>query len=86
MTEQPRFPRPEQVPMSKESIDFIGKLLTKDPAARLGSTNGGEEVLQHPWFHGVDTDAIYEKTAKAPFVPELSDDVLNVEHMPDAYA
>ena len=31
--------------ISKEGVDFVKKLLIKDPAKRLGL----KEVLQHPW-------------------------------------
>ena len=32
------------------------KLLHKDPDSRLGSSDGAEELLAHPWFTNTDTD------------------------------
>lgn len=36
--------------MSDECKDLITKLLEKDPANRLGTNGGIEEILAHPWF------------------------------------
>jgi hypothetical protein len=33
-----------------ESVDFINKLIQRQPAARLGNKSGVEELKQHPWF------------------------------------
>ena len=47
--------------MSTECRDFVSKLLAKDPASRLGSNGGCDEVLAHPWLSGIDHQQIYEK-------------------------
>ena len=47
--------------ISSACRDFIKKLLAKDPANRLGSNGGIEEILGHPWFKGLDLDAIFNK-------------------------
>jgi serine/threonine protein kinase len=37
--------------LSAPCKDIIKKLLTKNPALRLGSVNGGvAKIKQHPWF------------------------------------
>ena len=58
--------------------DFIKKLLAKDPANRLGSNGGIEEILGHPWFKGLDLDAIFNKELDAPYTPPLSDDIFDI--------
>ena len=46
------FPDPERykIYMTDACKDFIRQLLMKDPAKRLGSKGGLDEVLSHPWF------------------------------------
>ena len=45
---------PKEVPLSKECTDFIERLLTKDPAKRLGSSGDFQEVLSHPFLRDID--------------------------------
>ena len=40
--------------MTEECKDFIRCCLNLDPAKRLGSKNDSDEILNHPWFKGVD--------------------------------
>ena len=54
---------------SMESADFVNKLLQRKPANRLG-LNGPAEVKNHMWFKEVDWQAIIEKRAVAPFIPD----------------
>lgn len=35
---------------SLESMDFINKLIMRQPGSRLGSKGGAGEVMQHPWM------------------------------------
>ena len=51
---------------SDEAIDFIKALLVTDPTKRLGA-NGIDEIMNHPWFKGVDPDK-----DSPPFIPELN--------------
>ena len=65
--------------MSDECKDFISKvsyflnkicqLLEKDPANRLGSKNGLEEILGHPWLQSIDFGKLDKKEIEAPFKP-----------------
>lgn len=59
------FSEMEEEGFSPEVIDLLKKLFVIDPHKRLGEKSI-EEIIQHPWFKGVDT-----KTAEPPFVPEL---------------
>lgn len=49
--------------LSPEAIDLISRLLRLNPDDRIGSKDI-DEVLQHPWFQGVNPDDV-------PFKPEL---------------
>lgn len=54
--------------MSPNLINFITRLLDKNPKTRLGA-NGEEEVLAHPWFADIDFKALKKKDLEAPFKP-----------------
>jgi len=46
-------------------------LLERDVTKRLGcGPTGAEEVKKHPFFNGVDWDAVYRKEYKVPHIPE----------------
>ena len=53
---------------SSEFIDFINKLLIKNPEERLGS-KGFSELKFHPWLRFYDWKLTYLKKEKAPFIP-----------------
>ena len=48
---------------------FALQLLEKNPANRLGSRSGLEEVLAHPWFAELDHEKILDKRVEAPMKP-----------------
>lgn len=53
--------------------DLISSLLTVDVSKRLGNLRGGaNDVMQHPWFHGVDWQSLLHRQLPAPFVPHQS--------------
>eukprot|EP00186_Timspurckia_oligopyrenoides_P001223 CAMPEP_0182446486 /NCGR_PEP_ID=MMETSP1172-20130603/4232_1 /TAXON_ID=708627 /ORGANISM="Timspurckia oligopyrenoides, Strain CCMP3278" /LENGTH=549 /DNA_ID=CAMNT_0024642423 /DNA_START=59 /DNA_END=1708 /DNA_ORIENTATION=+ len=45
---------PSDIPISKEGKDLIKRLLTRDPAKRLGAEEGANEVKNHKWFNGIN--------------------------------
>mmetsp|Transcript_25980 Transcript_25980/g.25814 ORF Transcript_25980/g.25814 Transcript_25980/m.25814 type:complete len:731 (-) Transcript_25980:62-2254(-) len=52
---------------SKETKDFIVKLLNKNPSKRLGAGKGdAEELKQHPFFEGVNWKDVLERKQKMP--------------------
>jgi serine/threonine protein kinase len=55
---------------SNEGVDFIFRLLERDPSQRLGC-NGVEEVKAHPWFNGIDWDKVISKSYEPPFQPNV---------------
>ena len=53
---------------SPEIIDFVNKLLIKNPEERLGN-KGFSELKSHPWLKSYDWKSTYLKKEKAPFIP-----------------
>ena len=64
---EPQYPKH----LSKNIKDLLTKLLTKDPAKRLGA-NGAEEIKKHPAFEGVKWDEDSQLKRRPPFVPILT--------------
>jgi len=54
--------------------------LEKNPANRLGTKGGIEEVLAHPWFAEEDVEKILAQTQQAPVKPTLSSDIFDVSN------
>lgn len=57
-----------------DAKDLIEKLLVVDVTKRLGGTRGGGavEVMAHPWFAGIDWDALYKRKLRAPINPGIT--------------
>ncbi|KAI8619471.1 hypothetical protein BC830DRAFT_1053705, partial [Chytriomyces sp. MP71] len=50
--------------------DLIKKILTTDLTKRYGKLKGGiNDVKRHPWFNGVDWQAMEDCKITAPYVP-----------------
>ncbi|GAA6003985.1 cAMP-dependent protein kinase [Rhodotorula paludigena] len=65
--------------------DLIRRLLTADLTKRLGNLKGGaEDVKNHPWFQGVDWDAVSRREIRAPIIPLTSvpGDISHYERYP----
>ncbi|CAF1589756.1 unnamed protein product, partial [Didymodactylos carnosus] len=60
--------------VSKTAKDFILKLLLKNPRRRLGA-KGSDDVKKHPFFNGIDWNALAEKRVPAPIKPKLRDEM-----------
>nr|AML78466.1 putative LOV domain-containing protein [Lagerstroemia indica] len=45
---------PSSIPVSLAARQLINALLQRDPANRLGSNNGANEIKQHPFFRGIN--------------------------------
>jgi serum/glucocorticoid-regulated kinase 2 len=54
--------------------------LEKDPINRLGTKEGLDEVMRHPWLQAIDFQKLLEKHLEAPFKPKLSADLLDVSN------
>ena len=57
---------------SKESADFINKLLIREPEKRLGYKNI-KELKEHPWLKYYPWSLIKDKKLPSPFIPENKD-------------
>lgn len=51
----------------------------------MGSKNGYEELLEHPWFSDINIDQIINKTAEPPYKPELTSDIFDVSNFDQEY-
>ncbi|KAI9031573.1 kinase-like domain-containing protein, partial [Phycomyces nitens] len=61
----------EQKDVSPEAVDFVKGLLTRDVDLRLGvNEKGFNALLSHPWFAGLDWEALKSKAAIPPFIPD----------------
>lgn len=59
--------------MDRLSRDIIKAFLHPDRTKRLGNLIGGaQDVLDHPWFRGVDWDALERREIRAPIIPHVS--------------
>ena len=56
--------------MDPAARDLIDRLLTVDPAARLGH-RGAAEVKAHPFFAGINWDTLLQESREDIFVPRL---------------
>jgi protein kinase A len=63
---------PPEPAISPEAKDLIRALCTVDRTRRLGNINGGSSrVKQHPFFDGVDWDAVYHRRVDGPIKPPV---------------
>ena len=64
----------EEIPedWTKESVDFINKLIVRKRENRLGY-NGIKEVKEHPWIKYYPWEMILNKTLPSPFIPQNKD-------------
>ncbi|KAK3310840.1 kinase-like domain-containing protein [Chaetomium strumarium] len=63
---------PQEPVISDAAKDIIRQFCTVDRSHRLGNISGGAaKVKEHPFFAGVDWDAIYQKRHKGPIVPPV---------------
>jgi serine/threonine protein kinase len=68
LADEPEFP----TSMEMTTIDFIWKLLNKEPERRLGTgTNGADQVMGHPFFSETKWDDLYHKRVPSPFIPTV---------------
>eukprot|EP00736_Rhodelphis_marinus_P009065 Rmarinus@m.8431 len=55
-----------------EAADLIRRLLTVDVTRRLGCMHGGAtDIKKHPFFRGMDWEAMYNRAIPVPHVPSL---------------
>ncbi|KAG1687564.1 hypothetical protein DVH05_004761 [Phytophthora capsici] len=71
LSKEPMYP-PEH--FSPTATDFLQRLLVKNPRQRMGcGADGPLEIMGHPWFEGVDWDALLNRRMEPPFKPVTKD-------------
>ncbi|KAJ3010158.1 Serine/threonine kinase [Thoreauomyces humboldtii] len=61
------------VNMAKDAVSLLQKLLTKDPAKRLGGGKGdAEDIKRHPFFKNVDWEDMLQLRLAPPYFPKIS--------------
>ncbi|KAI8098838.1 AGC/YANK protein kinase [Halteromyces radiatus] len=67
--------------ISQDCLDVIKGLLIKSPNQRYGcGPNGISKLKKHPWFNGLDWQALIEKTAIPPFKPNTDESNFDAVH------
>ncbi|KAF9072960.1 kinase-like domain-containing protein [Rhodocollybia butyracea] len=75
----------ESPSMDPLSRSLVRSFLNPDRTQRLGNMIGGpQDILDHPWFRGVDWDALEKREIGAPIIPHTSsgDDTRHFLHLP----
>lgn len=63
---------PQEPPISPEAQDIIRQFCNVDRSRRLGNISGGAaRVKEHPFFRGVDWDAVLQRRQKGPIIPPV---------------
>ena len=55
---------------SKKAQKLISRLLERDPEKRIGAQQGAIEIMQDPFFKGIDWEALNNYSVKPPFKPK----------------
>ena len=61
--------------VSDQAKDLIKRLLEKDKTKRLGATGDMTEILEHPFFNGLNLEQLQKKELVPPYKPLISDDL-----------
>lgn len=59
--------------VSPNAQDLINKLLAKKKNQRLGAEGGIKEILAHPFFSGLDMDALVKKQLTPGYKPDINE-------------
>ncbi|PCH40156.1 protein kinase C [Wolfiporia cocos MD-104 SS10] len=69
LEDEPLYP----ITMPRDAVSILQKLLTRDPARRLGSGKGdAEEIKRHPFFKDVNFDDVLNKRIPPPYFPTVN--------------
>lgn len=69
------YPDPvkHKINVSAKAQSLINKLLSKEKDKRIGSRKGMAEILAHPFFEGLDIDALINKQLVPPYMPDINE-------------
>jgi len=69
LEDEPLYP----ITMPRDAVSILQKLLTRDPARRLGSgPNDAEDIKKHPFFKEISWDDVMHKRIPPPYYPQIS--------------
>ncbi|KZP01332.1 hypothetical protein CALVIDRAFT_532947 [Calocera viscosa TUFC12733] len=69
LEDEPLYP----ITMPRDAVSILQKLLTRDPARRLGSgANDAEDIKKHPFFKDVSWDDVFQKRIPPPYYPTIT--------------
>lgn len=69
LEDEPLYP----ITMPRDAVSILQKLLTRDPARRLGSGKAdAEEIKKHPFFKDVSFDDVMNKRIPPPYFPTIN--------------
>ncbi|MCO5597937.1 hypothetical protein L7F22_052023 [Adiantum nelumboides] len=81
LEDEPLYP----IHMPPDSVSILHKLLTRDPARRLGSgQTDAEEIKAHPFFRDVNWDDMFHKRVPPPFLPTLKNQATRAGSTPSS--
>ncbi|KAF8150615.1 kinase-like domain-containing protein [Crassisporium funariophilum] len=83
-----RFPDDAAQRCSEQGMMALRGFIDRDPTTRLGCRPNGqgvEDIKQHPWFSGIQWDAIETKELQPPFVPDMKQANFDVSHELDEF-
>ena len=68
------FPDPikHKIYVSPNSQSLINSLLEKDKSKRLGAKGGVQEILDHPFFDGLDIEKLLKKELTPEYMPDIN--------------
>jgi hypothetical protein len=59
--------------VSQKAQSLINRLLAKDKDKRIGGKKGMSEILAHPFFEGLDIEALINKQLTPPYMPDINE-------------
>ena len=60
--------------LNDQEQDLIGKLLVRNPSARLGNlSRGHRDIRDHEWFDEIDFKKLVRKEIEGPWIPDIKD-------------
>lgn len=69
LEDEPLYP----ITMPRDAVSILQRLLTRDPAKRLGSgPTDAEEIKAHPFFNSVNFDDVLHKRIPPPYYPTIT--------------
>ncbi|KZS90541.1 hypothetical protein SISNIDRAFT_444049 [Sistotremastrum niveocremeum HHB9708] len=69
LEDEPLYP----ITMPRDAVSILQKLLTRDPARRLGSgKSDAEEIKRHAFFKDVNFDDVFHKRIQPPYCPTIN--------------